>query len=99
MANFDHAIDLDADHVKARWARIMLWAPARSKLPRPSPARDPAASFRTVRRSVRDGTPPRLPRVGRATCRMTCIAGRPPLVNVPRCACPLPMPPHRTSVS
>jgi predicted O-linked N-acetylglucosamine transferase (SPINDLY family) len=28
LASFDRAIDLDAGHVKARWARVMLWAPA-----------------------------------------------------------------------
>jgi protein O-GlcNAc transferase len=28
MASFDRAIELDPDHVKARWARVMLWAPA-----------------------------------------------------------------------
>ena len=28
MASFDRAIELDPDNVKARWARVMLWAPA-----------------------------------------------------------------------
>ena len=28
MANFDRAIELDPNNVKARWARVMLWAPA-----------------------------------------------------------------------
>ncbi len=27
-ASFDRAIELDPDNVKARWARVMLWAPA-----------------------------------------------------------------------
>ncbi len=28
MASFDRAIELDPNNVKARWARVMLWAPA-----------------------------------------------------------------------
>ena len=28
MASFDRAIELNPDNVKARWARVMLWAPA-----------------------------------------------------------------------
>jgi protein O-GlcNAc transferase len=28
MASFDRAIELDPDNAKARWARVMLWAPA-----------------------------------------------------------------------
>lgn len=28
MASFDRAIELDGTNVKARWARVMLWAPA-----------------------------------------------------------------------
>jgi protein O-GlcNAc transferase len=28
LASFDRAIEVDPDHAKARWARVMLWAPA-----------------------------------------------------------------------
>lgn len=28
MASFDRAIELDSDNARARWARVMLWAPA-----------------------------------------------------------------------
>ncbi len=28
MASFDRAIELDDNHLRARWARVMLWAPA-----------------------------------------------------------------------
>jgi predicted O-linked N-acetylglucosamine transferase (SPINDLY family) len=28
LASFDRAIEVDPDNVKARWARVMLWAPA-----------------------------------------------------------------------
>jgi protein O-GlcNAc transferase len=28
LASFDRAIEIDPDNVKARWARVMLWAPA-----------------------------------------------------------------------
>jgi predicted O-linked N-acetylglucosamine transferase (SPINDLY family) len=30
MAGFDRAVELDPNNVKARWARVMLWAPAYS---------------------------------------------------------------------
>ena len=31
LASFDRAIELNPDNVKARWARVMLWAPAFSR--------------------------------------------------------------------